>query len=146
MTANSNASDARPSLARRVMLALLAAFYFAAGVLHLVSTEKFLPIVPDWVPFPFAVVVATGVCELFGAVGLALPRWRKLAGIGLAAYAVCVFPANLKHAFSGVHVEGLPDSWWYHAPRFALQPVLVWWALYASGVTSWPFAGKPRKV
>ena len=35
----------------------------------------------------------------------------------------------------------LPDSWWYHAPRLALQPVLVWWALFAGGVADWPLRG-----
>ena len=125
-----------------VMLGLMAAFYLAAGLLHLTAADKFLLIVPDWVPYPRAVVLVTGVCEILGALALFPSRTRRLAGVMLALYAVCVFPANIKHAFAGVHVEGLPDSWWYHAPRLAFQPVLVWWALYASGVTSWPFARK----
>jgi hypothetical protein len=29
--------------------------------------------------------------------------------------------------------------WLYHGPRLLLQPVLVWWALYAGAVTDWPF-------
>ena len=57
----------------------------------------------------------------------------------LALYAVCVFPANIKHAFEGIDVPQLPHSWWYHGPRLLAQPVLVWWALFAAGVTDWPF-------
>jgi uncharacterized membrane protein len=57
----------------------------------------------------------------------------------LALYAICVFPANIKHAFYGVDVPQLPSSWWYHGPRLLAQPVLVWWALYAGGVVDWPF-------
>ncbi len=127
------------------MLWLMAAFYLAAGVVHLVATEKFLPIVPDWVPLPYDTVVATGVCEILGAIALLIPRLRKLSGVMLAAYAVCVFPANLKHAFESVNVSGLPNSWWYHGPRLAMQPVLVWWALFATDVVSWPFRAKPAR-
>ena len=124
---------------RRGMRWLLAAFYLAAGLLHLARPEGFLPIVPDWVPAPFAVVIATGLAEIAGAVGLMIPRLRPAAGIGLALYAACVFPANIKHALEGIAVAGLPSTWWYHAPRLALQPVLVWWALQAGGIIRWPF-------
>ncbi len=123
-------------LALRVLLAL---FYAVAGLVHLRAPEAFLPIVPDWVPFPRETVLITGVCELAGAAGLFIPRLRVAAGVALALYALCVFPANLKHAFENVAVPGLPSSWWYHAPRLALQPVLVWAALWASGAIDWPF-------
>ncbi len=35
---------------RRGMRWLLAAFYLAAGLLHLARPEGFMAIVPDWVP------------------------------------------------------------------------------------------------
>nr|WP_244406119.1 DoxX family protein [Methylocella silvestris] len=124
----------------------MAAFYFAAGVLHLSYPARFLPIMPDFVPFPGAVVLATGACEIAGALGLMIPRLRRLAGIMLALYAIAVFPANLKHAFAGVRVEGLPDSWLYHGPRLVMQPVLVWWALFCSGVIDWPFRLPHKKA
>ena len=124
---------------RAALRAALALVYLAAGALHLSAPDAFLPILPDAIPYPREVVLLTGGCEILGAVALLTPRLRRLAGVMLAAYAVCVFPANLKHAFAGVHVEGLPDSWAYHAPRLAAQPLLVWAALFAAGVTDWPF-------
>ncbi|MBC9205364.1 DoxX family protein [Roseomonas aerophila] len=116
---------------RRIGRWVLALAYLAAGILHLAMPEAFLRIVPGWVPYPHAVILATGACEILGAIGLMTRRLRRAAGIGLALYAVCVFPANIKHAvddLSGLHA-GL--GWWYHGPRLALQPVLVWWALQA---------------
>lgn len=130
--------------ARALMRLAMAIFYAVAGIVHLTAPDGFLPIVPDWVPEPRLVVLATGVCELFGAFGLLTARFRRAAGIALALYAVCVFPANVKHAFEGVTVAGLPSSWWYHAPRLAAQPVLVWWALYVGDVVDWPFRGEAR--
>lgn len=124
---------------RFVMCCLMSAFYLAAGILHLKSPHGFVMIVPSYVPWPDTVVWLTGIAEIAGAVGLLIPKLRYMAGIGLALYAVCVFPANINHAINMIDVGGLPNSWWYHAPRFLLQPVLVWWALYCSRVITWPF-------
>jgi len=122
---------------------IMSAFYLAAGVAHLALTDKFLQIVPGWVPFARTVVLSTGICEIAGGAALAGMRFRRLAGIMLALYAVCVFPANIKHAIDGIHLPPVPDSWWYHGPRLAFQPVLVWWALFCSGVIDWPFRPRP---
>ncbi|PIU08519.1 MAG: DoxX family protein [Methylobacterium sp. CG08_land_8_20_14_0_20_71_15] len=124
---------------RLVLLVLLTGLYAGIGAVHLLAPERLLPIVPPWVPSPRLVVLATGGCEALGAVALWLPRLRRPAAALLALYAVCVFPANLHHAWQGIHVEGLPDSWWYHGPRLAFQPVLVWAALFAGGIIDWPF-------
>jgi uncharacterized membrane protein len=100
-------------------------------------------IVPAWVPYPHAMVIATGLCELAGAIGLMTTRFRRAAGWAFATYAVCVFPANIKHAIHDLGT-GTGLSLWYHGPRLLLQPVIVWWALWASGVTRWPFRREPR--
>ena len=125
---------------------LLAAVYLFAGIAHLRSPHGFLAITPHWVPDAPLVVALTGVAEIAGALALALiPRLRKAAGIGLALYAVCVFPANVNHAFGQIALgSGPPLGWGYHAPRFLLQPVLVWLALWVGSVTDWPFARQPR--
>ena len=138
-------SDLSVTGPRRAMLWVTVAFYAAAGAVHLASPDAFLPIVPDWVPRPRDVVLATGACELAGAAGLLVPRTRRLAGVMLALYAVCVFPANIKHAVEHVDVPQLPGSWWYHGPRLLAQPVIVWWALFCAGVIDWPFARAPRR-
>ena len=125
------------------MLLLMAAFYLAAGAVHLNAPDAFLPIVPGWVPYAREVVLITGVCEIAGALALLTRRYRRIAGIMLALYALCVFPANIKHALEGVPVASLPSSWWYHGPRLLAQPVIIWWALYCSGVIDWPFPSRP---
>jgi uncharacterized membrane protein len=124
---------------RIVLRLLLSAVYAVAGVAHLAAPDRFLPIVPEWVPYPRQTVLLTGACEIAGAVGLLTEDWRRLAGWMLALYAICVFPANVKHAVETVHLPPIPDNWWYHGPRLAFQPVFVWWALFAGGVIGWPF-------
>ena len=125
----------RLETSRRVLRIVLAAAYVGAGIAHLRWPGPFLSITPDWVPQPALVIAATGVAEILGATALvAIPRLRRAAAIGLALYAVCVYPANIKHAIDGLPVGAVQLSWWYHAPRLALQPMLVWWALVAGEV------------
>ncbi len=132
--------ESRPeSRGRRVARWLLAGIYGAAGVLHLANPAPFLTIVPDWVPGPERIIALTGVAELLGAAGLLQTRslpLRHWAGWGLAAYALCVWPANYHHMQLDMarpdHGLGLG----YHVPRLLAQPLIIWWALWASGAVS----------
>ena len=125
--------------ARRAARWLLALAYLVAGIAHIRSPGGFIAITPHWVPCPALVILITGLCEIAGAAGLMIPPLRKAAGIGLALYALCVWPANINHAVNDIAIGGTHLSWWYHGPRLALQPVIIWWALWASGVVDWPF-------
>ena len=121
---------------------LLALFYGVAGALHLLHPEPFLSIMPSWVPQPQAIVWGTGIAELLGAAALLQP-WssslRKAGAIGLAVYAICVFPANINHfALDMARSDGGGLGLAYHVPRMFAQPVLVWLALWVGGVTDWP--------
>jgi uncharacterized membrane protein len=114
---------------------LLALSYLAAGILHLAAPRPFIAITPDWVPAKTMVIALTGVAEIAGAIGLA-QHWsaalRRAAGIGLALYAVCVFPANINHMLIDMAQPHPALGWAYHVPRMLLQPVLIWAALFAS--------------
>ncbi|MFM5949439.1 MAG: DoxX family protein [Novosphingobium sp.] len=129
---------------RTVLRWLLALFYGAAGVFHLLNPAPFLAIMPPWVPAPELVFALTGVAELAGAAGLLQP-WspalRRAAGWGLAAYALCVWPANLQHLLNDLARTDGGAGLGYHIPRLAFQPVLIWLALWVSGAANWP---KPR--
>jgi uncharacterized membrane protein len=120
----------------RILLALV---YLVAGIAHIKSPAGFLQIIPAWAPFPEQLIFLTGIAEIAGAVGLLIPRVRYAAGIGLALYALCVFPANINHAINNIAINGATASWLYHGPRLAFQPVFIWWALIAGGVINWPF-------
>ena len=124
---------------RTVLRWVLAAAFLFAGIAHLRSPATFLAITPAWVPVPATVILLTGFAEIAGAIGLLVPRLRTAAGIGLALYTLCVYPANINHALSNIAVGGSALGWDYHAPRLAFQPIIVWWALFASGVIDWPW-------
>ena len=122
---------------------VLAIFYLIAGYAHVASPEPFLTVMPDWVPAPEEVVFWTGIAEFLGAAALAQPwseRLRKAGAIGLALYAICVFPANINHFALDMSSEDGGLGLAYHVPRMFAQPVIIWAALWASRVIDWPFA------
>lgn len=128
-----------PETTRLILRWLLIAIYLFAGIAHVRSPHFFMRIVPAWVPWPEQTVILTGLCEIAGAIGLIHPRLRRWAGIMLALYAICVFPANIKHALDYAHAGKGALGWLYHVPRLAFQPVIVWWSLFAGNVVTWPF-------
>jgi uncharacterized membrane protein len=118
---------------------VLAGLYFAAGIAHLWAPEQLLAITPSWVPLAPQVIFLTGLFEFAASAALVTAPLRRWAGIAMAAYALCVWPANFKHALDGIDLAYVPSSWFYHAPRLLLQPVIIWWALYGAGVIDWPW-------
>ena len=106
-------------------------WFLLGGIAHFAFTAAEMRIVPAWIPWPRAAVLATGVLELAGAAGLLLPRWRRPAAWGLVALTLAVTPANidmLQHAdrFPAVPVILL-------VLRLPLQ-VLLLWAIWRAGV------------
>ena len=133
-------------MARTATRWFLILLYFGAGVVHLARPAPFIGITPGWVPFPAAVIAATGVAEIAGAIALAQPvstALRKLGGICLAAYALCVWPANINHMMIDLASRDGGLGLAYHVPRMFAQPLLIWAALWASGAIEWPWRSAP---
>lgn len=108
-------------LLSRYALALL---FVGAGVLHFVHPATYLAIMPPVLPAPLALVYVSGAFEILGGLGLLPARTRRLAGWGLLALLVAVFPANVYMAL--IH-EQLHISGWVAWGRLPLQLPLLWW-------------------
>ena len=101
--------------------------FILAGLNHFRHPDFYRSIIPPGFPSPAALVAISGIAEIAGGVGLAIPRLRRAAGWGLIALLVAVFPANLYMAldpdrFAGLHVA--PSLLWLRLP---LQAVFIWW-------------------
>ena len=102
----------------------LALLFVAAGVWHFVHPATYLAIMPPQLPQPRALVYLSGVFEILGGLGLLPARTRRLAGWGLLALLLAVFPANVYMAL--IH-ERLGISGWVAWGRLPLQlPLMVW--------------------
>ena len=62
--------------------------------------------IPPIFPAPMLIVYITGVLELAGAVGLLLPKFRRVAGVCLAALFAVMFVANVHAGQTGAGVGG----------------------------------------
>ncbi len=110
---------------------LLAAFFVGAGVNHFVQPRTYEKIVPPRLKDQARwVVLASGVAEIAGGVGVLLPGTRRLSGLSLIALLAAVFPSNLYMAQKPEHFRGIPP--WALYARLPLQPLMMLWAWRAT--------------
>lgn len=108
---------------------LLAFGFMAAGANHFRDPAFYLAIMPPYMPWPGSLIAISGLCEIAGGFGILIPMVRCLAGYGLIALLVAVFPANLFMAMTGVQPAGVHLPEWALWARLPLQLVfifLVW--------------------
>jgi uncharacterized membrane protein len=115
---------------QRVAVWLLGLTFISAGSMHFIAPAAYLSIMPPYIPFPVAAVVASGVLEIAGGVGVLLPRYRRWAGIGLIALLVAVFPANVHVA---LHTDLYPATpAWVWFVRLPFQLVFIAWVYWTT--------------
>jgi uncharacterized membrane protein len=121
-------------MGRAIVRACVAGLFLVAGTIHLADPTLFLPAMPPWIPFHFACIMISGMCELLGGLGLLMPvpTLRRAAAWGLTALLVAVFPANIHMALAHVQIHGFPRNVWVEWARLPLQPLLVWAILWSS--------------
>ena len=122
--------------AARITLAVL---LIAAGVSHLTWGRRgYRIVVPDWATRMLhtdkdAIVIGSGIAEIaLGAAAVALPAHRRQAGYAIAVFFVAVFPGNV-HQWRTGRPAPLMRTDRARFIRLFLQPVLVVWALWATG-------------
>ena len=123
----------------RMRLAMALALFFV-GADHWANPQRYLAMMPPWIPLHLELVLFTGAAEIAGGIGLLWKSSRRLAGLMLAIYFVAVFPANIHNAVNGLAVDGLPQASWYYWLRLPFQPLAIWWALFSAQLITWPFA------
>ncbi|MBI4897096.1 MAG: DoxX family protein [Actinobacteria bacterium] len=128
--ATANAAKPRGSRADARLRALIVAIFGGAGVMHFTHESFYTPTVPDALPNPKQIVYISGVAELMGAIGVLIPRTRRLAGKGLLALLIAVFPANINMAVNSDRFKQFPV--WGLWARLPLQFVVMRWVWRAT--------------
>lgn len=129
--------DDRSDTGRTIGRWALGGALLVAGTGHLtVQRQEFQAQVPTWFPVDDdVVVVASGVVELaLGAALLVARRRRQAVGLVVAGFFIAIFPGNIAQYVEGTDAFGL-DSDAKRFVRLLFQPVLVLWALWATGAT-----------
>lgn len=132
---HSNPKIQKPDIiptAFRILLGVLLAF---AGVSHLtVARTEFLAQVPPWVPLDGdLVVVLSGIAEIVLGFGLVfLQKFRIVMGLASAVFFILIFPGNISQYVNRIDAFGLNTDQ-ARFIRLFFQPLLVIWALWATG-------------
>lgn len=126
----------QPESLRRYTRYGLVVLFVAAGVLHFAVPARYEAVMPPYLPAPRLLVLASGLAEIAGGIGLLVPRTRRVAAWGLALM-LLVF--QLAHVHMALSPEVLPVAVpdWALWGRVALQVALI-------GVVLW--AGLPRRA
>jgi uncharacterized membrane protein len=126
-------------LIKKLLQLSLGAFLTSAGTSHLGSNRtEFLAQVPSWLPLNGDfVVVASGIVEIALGVSLItttfiLTQYRKQVGIVVAIFFILIFPGNINQYVNKIDAFGL-DTDQKRLIRLFFQPLLVIWAVWASG-------------
>jgi uncharacterized membrane protein len=95
------------------------------GINHFVVDEIMVRMMPSWLPAHLELVWLSGVAEIALGIGVLWPRTRRIAGWGLLALLVAVYPANWTMALE-------PEAWpmvppWVLWARLPLQFVFAYW-------------------
>ena len=107
---------------------LLALFFIAAGINHFWHTPFYVAMMPPYLPAPLALVYLSGVAEIGLGALLLFKRWQVIAGWGLIALSVAVFPANVHMALNPeLFSQFSPTGLWLRLP---LQAVVIAWAYW----------------
>lgn len=110
---------------------VLAIFFIGAGILHFAIAPVYVKIMPPYLPAHLELVYISGVFEILGGIGILIPPVQVLAGYGLVALMVAVFPANINMVVNyeqiGFDVP-LPLLWL----RLPLQGLLIYWIWWST--------------
>ena len=69
--------------------------YIYVGIRHFVDPDFFLAIMPDYLPLHTEAVYISGIFEILLGAMLFFKKSRCIAGWGLIALLIAVFPANI---------------------------------------------------
>jgi uncharacterized membrane protein len=119
---------------RQIAPFVVGLFFVVVGITHFTSPAFFVSIVPPYLPAPLTLVYVSGFFEILGGLGVLLPATRTLAGYGLLALLVAVYPANIHMAMNPGDFPDIPPAALY--ARLPIQFVfawIVWWATRPPG-------------
>jgi uncharacterized membrane protein len=117
---------------RSTMRVLAVLLFILAGLNHFRNPIFYQRIIPPGFPFPRLLVILSGVCEIAGGIGLLIPPLRRLAGWGLIALLIAVFPANIYMAIAPHNFADLHFPTWALWLRLPFQVIFIAWVWFVA--------------
>ena len=111
---------------RKFSLFGLSLFFIYFGIDHFINPEFYLSIMPPAFPLHAEAVYISGFFEILGGISVLIAPLRKIAGCGLVALLICVYPANIYMAITPEAFPEISIGLLYF--RLPLQFLFIYWA------------------
>ena len=110
--------------------------FLAGGMGHFTETAEMARIIPPIFPNRELLVFLSAFPELFGVIGLWIPKLRKLTGALLIVWLIGILPFNIYAAIEHIDVGGHGAGPAYLLIRVPFQ-FLAMWCTYMSVELAW---------
>ena len=107
--------------------------FILIGIEHFREPQKFVDIVPKYMPFALFLVYLTGVMEIVGGLGIIYPETREITGRLMVLFLIAIYPANLNMWVNDIPYNGTRLTTQGHLFRLSVQILLIVAALGFSG-------------
>ena len=107
--------------------------FILIGIEHFREPQKFVDIVPKYMPFALFLVYLTGVMEIVGGLGIIYPETREITGRLMVLFLIAIYPANLNMWMNDIPYNGTRLTTQGHLFRLSVQILLIIGALGFSG-------------
>ena len=117
---------------KRLSFPILVGFYILAGLNHFLNADFYLPLIPDYLPYPEIINVISGLLELFMGILLVPKKTRTWAAYAIIAMLLAFIPAHIYFIqIGGCLEDGLCAPLWVAWVRLVLvHPLLIAWVWY----------------
>ena len=110
---------------KKMTIYFMSAGYIYIGIRHFIDPDFFLAIMPDYLPLHLEAVYLSGFFEILLGGMLLFKKYRKVAGWGLIALLIAVFPANIYLAQNEVAQQTLNISQTTAIVRLPFQALFI---------------------
>ena len=107
--------------------------FILVGIEHFRDPQKFVDIVPKYMPFALFLVYLTGVIEVVGGLGIIYPETREITGRLMVLFLIAIYPANFNMWINDIPYNGTRLTTQGHLVRLSVQFLLIIGALGFSG-------------
>ena len=111
-------------------------FMLVAGLNHFIQPQFYLPLIPDYIPYPGVINLVSGFLEVVFALFLLHKRLKRFGGFGIIILLLSFIPSHIYFIAIGACIpDGLCTPIWLAWIRLVIiHPLLIFWAWNTSKV------------
>ena len=110
---------------REIEVKIMGIIYIYLGILHFTNTDFYFPYMPNFLPFHWELIIASGVAEVILGIGLFFEKYRNLCLWGIILMLSVFF---LVHFNMLIPENSLGNPLYLLLFRIFLQFGLIYWA------------------